>query len=333
MAKGPNQKLKLMVLADILRRKTDDEHDLTLTEIAAYLKEYGIEAERKTFYTDFEELRKYGMDVQGQKRGNYYYYHLGQRDFDIAELKLIIDSIQSAKFMTERKSRELIKKVEKLASDYQASELHRQVLIAGRVKTRNESIYYNVDAIHRAINGKKQIKFQYTQWTLQKVLEKRHGGKYYQVTPWALMWDDENYYLVAYDSDADMIKHYRVDKMVNISEIDAKPEGKKVFQSLNTSDYAKQHFGMFTGELKDVDLLVDNELVGVIIDRFGKKIPIIPVDDNHFKTTVRVAVSPQFIGWVLSLGHGIMITGPVPTLQLVQDIVNDLYKTYLEENQ
>lgn len=328
MAKGPNQKLKLMVLADILRRKTDDEHDLTLAEIASYLREYGIEAERKTFYADFEELRKYGMDVQGQKRGNYYYYHLGARDFDLAELKLIIDSIQSAKFMTERKSSELIKKVEKLASDYQASELHRQVLIAGRVKTRNEGIYYNVDAIHRAINGKKQIKFQYTQWSLKKVLEKRHNGKYYQVTPWALMWDDENYYLVAYDSETDMIKHYRVDKMVNISEVDAKPEGKKVFQSLNISDYAKQHFGMFAGELKDVDLLVDNSLVGVMIDRFGKKIPIIPVDENRFKTTVRVAMSPQFIGWILSLGHGIKVTGPCDIVEKMGMLVKQLYSVY-----
>ena len=331
MAKGPNQKLKLMYLADILKRKTDDEHDLMLTEIAALLEAQGIQAERKTFYTDFEELRKYGIDVQGRKRGNYYYYHVGEREFDLAELKLIIDSIQSAKFMTERKSRELIKKIEKLASEYQEKELHRQVLIAGRVKTRNESIYYNVDAIHHAINEKKQIQFQYVQWTLKKTLEKRHDGKVYQVTPWALMWDDENYYLVAYDAEADIIKHFRVDKMIRITEIDAKPEGKKVFQSLNTSDYARQHFGMFTGDLKEVELLVKNELVGVMIDRFGKKIPIIPVDEEHFKTSATVALSPQFVGWVLSLGDGVKVIGPVDVVATIKTRAEELYKMYQEE--
>ncbi len=328
MAKGPNQKLKLMYLADILKRKTDDEHDLMLTEIAALLEAQGIQAERKTFYTDFEELRKYGLDIQGQKRGNYYYYHMGQRDFDLAELKLIIDSIQSAKFMTERKSRELIKKIEKLASEYQEKELHRQVLIAGRVKTRNESIYYNVDAIHHAINEKKQIQFQYVQWTLKKTLEKRHDGKIYQVTPWALMWDDENYYLVAYDAEAGIIKHFRVDKMIKITEIDAKPEGKKMFQSLNTSDYAKQHFGMFTGDLKEVELLVKNELVGVMIDRFGKKIPIIPVDEDHFKTTVTVAFSPKFIGWVLSMGDGVIVAGPSEIVSEISAKISQLQRLY-----
>lgn len=328
MAKGPNQKLKLMYLADILKRKTDDEHDLMLTEIAALLEAQGIQAERKTFYTDFEELRKYGLDIQGQKRGNYYYYHMGQRDFDLAELKLIIDSIQSAKFMTERKSRELIKKIEKLASEYQEKELHRQVLIAGRVKTRNESIYYNVDAIHHAINEKKQIQFQYVQWTLKKTLEQRHDGKVHQVTPWALMWDDENYYLVAFDSEAGIIKHFRVDKMIRITEIDAKPEGKKVFQSLNTSDYAKQHFGMFTGDLKEVELLVKNELVGVMIDRFGKKIPIIPVDEKHFKTTATVAFSPQFVGWVLSLGDAVKVVGPDDAVQQMKERVKQIAEVY-----
>ena len=329
MAKGPNQKLKLMYLADILKRKTDDEHDLMLTDIAALLEAQGIQAERKTFYTDFEELRKYGIDVQGRKRGNYYYYHVGEREFDLAELKLIIDSIQSAKFMTERKSRELIKKIEKLASEYQEKELHRQVLIAGRVKTRNESIYYNVDAIHHAINEKKQIQFQYVQWTLKKTLEKRHDGKVYQVTPWALMWDDENYYLVAYDAEAGIIKHFRVDKMIRITEIDAKPEGKKVFQSLNTSDYARQHFGMFTGDLKEVELLVNNELVGVMIDRFGKKIPIIPVDEGHFKTTATVAFSPQFIGWVLSLGDAVKVIGPDDAVQQMKERVKQISNNYI----
>ena len=319
MAGAINQKLKLLYLADIMRRRTDEEHMLTLTEITDRLQENGVEVERKTMYTDFDELRRYGMNIQKEKIGNYSYYHLVNRDFETAELKLIIDSIESAKFITERKSRELIKKIEKLASDFDAQDLQRQVLVAGRVKSMNESVYINVDALHRAINGKKQIQFQYSRWNMKKQLEKRHNGEFFQVTPWALMWDDENYYLVAYDPIADMIKHYRVDKMSNIQEVVGKREGRQLFRDLNTSEYAKQHFGMFTGELKDVELLVDNELIGVMIDRFGKRVRVIPVDENHFRTIVKVAVSPQFMGWMLALGDKIKIIGP-------EDVANHLMK-------
>ncbi len=202
------------------------------------------------------------------------------------------------------------------------------MLIAGRVKSMNESVYINVDALHRAINGKKQIQFQYSRWNMKKQLEKRHNGDFFQVTPWALMWDDENYYLVAYDPIADMIKHYRVDKMSNIQEVEGKREGRQLFKDLNTSEYAKQHFGMFTGELKEVELLVDNGLIGVMIDRFGKRIRVIPVDESHFKTTVKVAASPQFIGWILALGDQVKITGPDEVVELMKKKVEAIYHTY-----
>ena len=328
MAGGINQKLKLLYLADIFRRRTDEDHMLTLPEITDLLQENGVEVERKTMYTDFDELRKFGLDIQKEKIGNYSYYHLVNREFETAELKLIIDSIQSAKFITERKSRELIKKIEKLASDFDAQDMQRQVLVAGRVKSMNESVYINVDALHRAINDKKQIRFQYSRWNMKKQLEKRHNGEFFQVTPWALMWDDENYYLVAYDPIADMIKHYRVDKMSSIQEVEGKREGRQLFRDLNTSEYAKQHFGMFTGELKDVELLVDNELIGVMIDRFGKRIRVIPVDESHFRTTVKVAVSPQFVGWVLALGDKIQLLSPQEEVEMVKTIISKLFYLY-----
>ena len=328
MAGGINQKLKLLYLADIFRRRTDEDHMLTLPEITDLLQENGVEVERKTMYTDFDELRKFGLDIQKEKIGNYSYYHLVNREFETAELKLIIDSIQSAKFITERKSRELTKKIEKLASDFDAQDMQRQVLVAGRVKSMNESVYINVDALHRAINDKKQIRFQYSRWNMKKQLEKRHNGEFFQVTPWALMWDDENYYLVAYDPIADMIKHYRVDKMSSIQEVEGKREGRQLFRDLNTSEYAKQHFGMFTGELKDVELLVDNELIGVMIDRFGKRIRVIPVDESHFRTTVKVAVSPQFVGWVLALGDKIQLLSPQEEVEMVKTIISKLFYLY-----
>lgn len=310
MGRRSNQKLKLFYLIDILRRKTDDEHELQISEISKELEACGVKCERKTFYTDCNELRRYGYDIQGRKEGNYFYYRLGKREFDLLELKLIIDAVRSAKFITERKSNSLSQKIEQQGSDYQKEKLHRQVLVAGRVTTMNESVYSNVDTIHHAINHKKQIKFQYAQWTLKKKLEKCHGGDFYLITPWAVVWEDETYYLVGYDPLLDMIQHYRVDKMIDISEVDLQPEGKKLFQSLNTADYVKQNFGMFSGPLKEVELLVSNDLVGVMIDRFGKKIPIISSDEEHFKTSVKVAVSPQFYGWILSLGNDVKIIGP-----------------------
>ena len=325
---GRNQKLKMLYLAKIFLEETDDLHSLTMQEIISKLESYEVNANRRTLYKDFEELRNFGYDIVSTKTGRECYYQLVSRDFELPELKLLVDSVQSAKFITNKKSNELIKKIEKLASDFDAQDLQRQVLVAGRVKSMNESVYINVDALHRAINEKKQIRFQYSRWNMKKQLEKRHNGEFFQVTPWALMWDDENYYLVAYDPVADMIKHYRVDKMSSIQEVEGKREGRQLFKDLNTSEYAKQHFGMFTGELKEVELLVDNELIGVMIDRFGKRIRVIPVDESRFKTTVKVAVSPQFIGWVLALGNKVKITAPDEVVQTMKNIVNELSYVY-----
>ena len=210
MAKG---KLKMLHLVRIFSQDTDDEHPLTLQQIADKLSEYDIKADRKTLYQDFEELRQYGFDIISEQICHNTFYHLGARSFELPELKLLVDSVQAAKFITNRKSGELIRKLEGLTSRYQAQLLHRQVFIAGRVKTMNETIYYNIDKIHEAINGDYQICFQYCQWDVNRELKPRRRGQWYQVSPWALCWDNENYYVVAYDADANKIQHYRVDKM------------------------------------------------------------------------------------------------------------------------
>lgn len=212
MAKGSNQKLKLMYLFKILMENTDETHSISMSDILFKLKDYGITAERKSIYNDLESLRQYGVDIVGVQRDRTYYYNVANRQFELAELKLLVDSVQSAKFLTTKKSNELIKKIEGLASKYEASKLQRQVYVTKRVKTMNESIYYNVDNIHTAIAGNRQIRFQYFQWNIKKKMELRHNGEYYRVSPWALSWDDENYYLVAYDDTEKIIKHFRVVK-------------------------------------------------------------------------------------------------------------------------
>jgi len=326
MAKG---KLKLLYLAKLFMEETDDEHGLTLQQIVDRLAALEISAERKTLYQDFEELRQFGLDIISEKDGHSTLYHIGAREFELPELKLLVDSVQSAKFITDRKSRELIRKLESLVSRHQAQQLHRQVLIAGRVKTMNESIYYNIDKLHGAINADAQISFQYCQWNVQKETVLRRNGAWYQVSPWALLWDDENYYLVAYDAGDDKIKHYRVDKMLRIRLREEKRLGKERFKAFDTARYAKTLFGMFGGEETAVTLEGDASMVGVIIDRFGKDIPLVPLEGDRFEAKVNVAISSQFFGWIMGLGGGVRITGPEPVLHKLQDEVRRLSAQYL----
>lgn len=328
MAKGTNQKLKLIYLMKIMLEKTDDKHGLTRTEIELELERYGVSAERKSLYDDFEALRVFGIDVIAEKKGRSTYYYVGSRDFELAELKLLVDAVQSSKFITEKKSRELIKKLESFVSVHEAKELHRQVYVHGRIKTMNESIYYNVDEIYQAIGKNAQIRFQYYQWNVKKQMELRHDGAFYQISPWELMWDDENYYLVGYDGKANKIKHYRVDKMLKLSVTEDEREGREFFQQFDLAVYAKSHFGMFDGEEQTVKLECANHFAGVMIDRFGKDIHFHKVDDEHFSVNVDVAVSGQFLGWILALGDGVKIAGPESVVDRMRQEVERLRRQY-----
>lgn len=325
MAKG---KLKMLYLAKIFTYDTDDDHKLTLQQIIDKLGEHDIKADRKTLYQDFELLRQYGFDIINEQIGHNTFYHLGARNFELPELKLLVDSVQAAKFITDRKSRELIRKLENLTSRYQAQQLHRQVLISGRVKAMNESIYYNIDKIHEAINGDLQIVFQYCQWNVNKEMKPRRKGQWYQVSPWALCWDNENYYLVAFDADANKIKHYRVDKMQKIASTEETRVGKEQFSEFDIGKYAKSVFGMFTGDETEVILQGENSMIGVLIDRFGKDVPLSVVDEDHFEAKVRVALSPQFLGWVIALGRCIRIAGPEDVVERMREEIRRLHGQY-----
>ena len=330
MPKGTNQKFKLYRLAQIMLERTDEEHYITMPEIMETLKEYDITAERKSIYADLRDLETFGIDVEGEQVGNRYHYHVVNRPFEMPELKLLVDAIQSSKFITARKTNDLIRKLETFVSRYDAMKLQRQVYVSGRIKTMNESIYYTVDEIHNAISENKKICFQYFQWNVKKEMELRHGGAYYRISPWGLSWDDENYYLVGYDSDAQMIKHYRVDKMLNLRMIDERREGRDHFKKLDMADYAKKSFGMYGGKEQDVKLLVENHLAGVMIDRFGKDIMMVPVDGEHFSVKVQVHVSRQFLGWVISLGEGIKLIGPEEVMEQMKQETRRLVEQYEE---
>ena len=328
MAKGSNQKLKMLYLMKIFMEETDDTHALTMPELIAKLNAYGVNADRKTLYMDMEDLRTFGLDIISEQQGRKWYYYVGARDFELPELKLLVDSVQSAKFITDKKSSELIRKIESLASRHEAKKLQRQVFIAGRVKTMNESIYYNVDRLHEAIGTDSQIRFKYYQWNVNKEMELRRDGEWYQTSPWSLMWDDENYYLIAYNSEDGTIRHYRVDKMLDISTVDERREGKEEFKKFDLPHYTRSLFGMFGGEERKITIEAANEMVGVMIDRFGKDIIITPLDEGHFSITVSVAVSNQFLGWIIALGEGVKITAPEDVVDQMRQAAKRLAEQY-----
>ena len=327
MAVG-DQKLKTLYLMKILFEETDEQHGITMEEIVNKLKELGIKTDRKVVYADLNVLRRFGMAIEGEQKNNNYYYRVVEREFELAELKLLVDSLQSAKFISQKKSNELIKKLEKLTSKTQAAQLERQVYVAGRVKSDNEKIFYNVDAIHNAIAKKVKIKFKYFNYNEKKQKVYHDKGAFKIVSPWAVTLAEENYYMIAYDSDAEQLKTYRIDKMEK-SEVTDKPrEGEKVFRNLNIAEYSNQRIRMYGGEVKKVILECHNDFAAVIIDRFGKNIVLKKSDEEHFTCKVDVAVSNQFISWVLSMNQGIKIIAPEEVVCDVKKKIKEFQKTY-----
>ena len=328
MAAGDHQKLKMLYLVKIFSEETDENHALSLQQIVEKLEDYGVNAERKTLYKDFAELEDFGLEILSEQQGRSVVYHLAARDFELPELKLLVDAVQSSKFITEKKSRQLIKKLEGLVSVHEARHLHRQVLITGRIKAMNESIYYNVDKLHDAINADRQIRFQYFQWNVRREQELRRGGEWYQISPWCLLWDDENYYLVAFDARDQKIKHYRVDKILRLSITDAPREGKQQFRAFDAASYARSQFGMFGGELTHVTLEGRADMAGPLIDRFGKDLTLIPQADGCFTAHVEVAASRHFIAWIVALGDGVRIVGPESLVAAMHDEAKRLSELY-----
>ncbi|MCI9075641.1 MAG: WYL domain-containing protein [Dorea sp.] len=328
MARGGNGKLKLLYLQKLLLERTDEEHGMTMPEIVKALEEYGISAERKSLYGDIQTLQEYGMDIIGEQKGRAYSYYAASREFELPELKLLVDAVQSSKFVTERKSNELIRKLESLGSRYEAKKLQRQVYVSGRIKTMNESIYYNVDEIHNAISNNEKIRFQYFQWNVKKEMELRREGKFYCISPWGVSWDNENYYMIGYDSEAETIKYYRVDKMLKLSAAGEKREGQEAFEAMDLAALSRKTFSMFAGEEQYVKLEFVNAMAGVVIDRFGRDVSLLKKDGEHFVVNVNVAVSRQFLAWVISLGDGVRVLGPDTVIRALREEAGRLASVY-----
>lgn len=309
MAKGTNQKLKLLRLWQILNERTDEEHPITTPELIALLAQEDIAAERKSIYADMEALRRAGLDVQCRK-GKQPGWFVGQRPFELPELKLLVDAVQASRFFTRRKSAQLISKLEKLASAPQARQLQRQVYVDRRVKTMNESIYYNVDKLHTALALGKTISFRYFEYNVRKEKVFRREGKRYITLPYGLLWDNENYYLVGYDTAKKQIRHYRVDRMWELALLSVKTPEAPPAAGFDMATYAGKHFGMFSGREGQLRLRCENRMAGVILDRFGQESLLVPDGEKHFTVTVNAVVSPQFYGWLFSLSGGVTLTAP-----------------------
>ena len=307
MPRSANQKLKLLCLCRILWERTDEDHPLTVPELIQALEAWDIKAERKSIYDDMEALRTLGMDVQSRK-GKSPGWFLGERTFQLAELKLLVDAVQSSKFITQRKSSELIRKLESQASVHQARQLQRQVYVDRRVKSMNESVYYTIDKLHTAIANRKAVTFKYFEYNVKKEKVFRREGKRYTVSPLGLIWDNENYYLAGYDHRSCEMRHYRVDKMAELAVTCLPLEGAD--GGFDIASYAQKHFGMFSGREGQITLRCRNSLVGVVLDRFGRDAILVPDGEEHFTVTVPAVVSPQFLGWVFGLGDGVQILRP-----------------------
>ncbi len=323
MAKSEGQKLKLLYIVKMLEEYSDENHPLSTQEIIRRLDAEGIRSERKSIYDDMAKLIDFGYDiiqVHSRLGGGYY---LAGREFELAELKLMVDAVQSSRFITTKKSRELIKKLEKKAGKYDAGKLQRQVYVAGRIKTENESIYYNIDNIHRAIQENKQIRFQYLDWNLKKELVPRDATTRI-VSPWALIWQVENYYLAAFDPQDELMKHYRVDKMGKVEVLEQPRMGLEAFEKVDLAVYTNQTFGMYGGEQETVTMQFPNELVGVVLDRFGREADIRPMKDGFFRIRTKVAVSGQFYGWLAGIGADAQIIAPENVREKYQDYLRKI---------
>ena len=326
MPSSPNQKMKLLYLMRVLLERTDEDHALTIQEILSALSGYGIKAERKSIYTDLELLRQYGLDIEMVQTKTFGYY-VASRQFELPELKLLVDAVQSSRFITRKKSEELIKKLSSLTSVHQAKQLRRQVFVADRPKAINESVYYTIDAIHAAINDGRKIQFKYFDYNFSKTRVYRRDGERYTHTPLALCWNDDKYYLICYSSKHDGFTHYRVDRMseVSVSEEKADRIDNKRF---NVSEHIKQVFGMYGGEVVEATLCFDSSLINTVLDRFGGDIGLYKTGEC-FEIHVEVAESPVFLSWIMQFGDKAEIIAPDSLRKAMGRFIKELSTIYI----
>lgn len=321
MASKENGKNRLIALLQILQDETDEEHGLTMAEIIERLAGEGIPAERKAIGRDIKALQEAGYDVQKFMRQPAE-YGLASRDFTHAEQLLLVDAIQSSRFVTERQAKVLVRNIEKLGPRHRRSGLERRLHVTGRVKSKNESVFNNIDAIQEAITAKRKIAFAYYKYNCEKQPVSKHEGTKYLETPVQLLYADDFYYLIAFNDKYGQFTNYRVDRMKSITVSDEPATRNADIASFDPKEYASRVFGMFSGEPVNATLRVHEDLMGALIDRFGKDVDAQPIGDQWARARVRVVRTNLFFGWVAQYGGKVRIDAP-------SDLREDFVK-YLE---
>ena len=326
MPTSANQRTKLLYLMKIMLEKTDEQNPLTTNEIISELASCDVQAKIKSIYTDFDLLRQFGIDIESQRSKTTSYYVAG-RQFELPELKLLVDAVQSSRFITKKKSEELIKKLSSLTSNEQAKLLRRQVYVADRAKTLNETVYYNIDQIHYAINERKKNSFKYFDYDVNKSQVFRKHGTLYTATPVSLCWNDDNYYLITYNSYFGDFTHYRVARMISVTALSE--SGDKIDKgTFNIAEYTKRMFGMYGGDVVRARLSSDNTLAHVAIDRFGKDVQMQKAGEEWFDVLVEVSISPVFLSWIFTFGDKAMIKEPASLVEAMKELIKKNSQLY-----
>jgi predicted DNA-binding transcriptional regulator YafY len=300
-------KSKILYLYKMLNETTDEQHPISTTQIINKLGKLGISVTRKTVASDIAQLQEFGVDIITIRSSQNMYY-IGSRDFELPEVKLLVDAVESSKLITAKKSKILINKLTKFVSQQQAHELNRHIFIDKRIKPENEEIYYTVDIINNAIERKKKIEFKYFEYNGEKEKVFKNNGKTYELSPYAQIWNDDNYYVVGHCEKHGKISKFRIDRMTKVKLIDI--DGYPMPTEFSGAEYAKNIFSMYDGEKKTVELICTNELMKVIIDRFGETVKTNPIENNCFRAVVDVSVSPTFFGWVFQFAGKMSILAP-----------------------
>ncbi len=296
------QKLKIINEYQILMEESDETHQINAIEMTRRLEKRGIPAERKSVYKDMDILMDAGVDVVKGDKG----YYIGTRTFELAELKLLVDAVGASKFISQKKTKELVEKITTLAGIDDGAQLSRQVVVPDKTVSGNEKIFYSIDVIYQCLDNDRKMSFKYQEWTISKEMKPRHGGKIYRVSPAFLLRNDENYYLVAYDEDSRQVRHYRVDKIISAQMLEEARAGEEILRSLNPHEYASKHISMFAGDERVITIRFEKRLVGVVLDKFGQEIDLRPDGEEFIKARINVAVSPQLYGWLVGIGATIV---------------------------
>lgn len=327
MAKSDNQKVKILYILKILKEESSETNPISTKRLIEKLDGYGIKAERKSIYSDVDYLKDFGYDIEFDHNKTHGGYYLSSGEFELAELKMLVDMVQSSRFLSLKKSRELIKKLESLTDKKSAGELSRSVYVINRVKSENETVYYSVDTLNLAMNNNKSVSFQYFEYSVKKEIKLRKDGAFYDVSPYYLIWSNENYYLVGYDNKSKSVRHYRVDRMKKLTISENDRQGSESFKNFDIGSFSKGMFNMYDGEKVKVSLECSTDLVNVIIDRFGRDIIIRPINDEKFIAVTDVFTGPQFYGWICGLNGKVQIASPEDEKEKFHEYVGRIYLT------